>query len=125
MKLLLIDDDPEITHIARIALERSGRFVVECCSSSEEAARVAPEFQPDVIVLDYLLEDGDGRQLLVRLRDHPGLEEVPVVFLTGKRGREDLGLLSTPGVRGVIEKPFDPLTLEAEVLQILGIADER
>lgn len=124
MKLLLIDDDPEIAFIARFALERSGRFQVQGCFSSEEALRVAPEFQPEVIILDYLLEDCSGPELLAQLQEYPVLKEVPVVFLTGKRAGDDRGLRSLPGVRGIIEKPFDPVALEAEVVRFLGIGDE-
>lgn len=120
MRLLLVDDDPEVAHVVRIALSETGGHEVDWASTAEEALERVREVRPDAIVMDVLLPDMDGTELLALLRRRPGLENVPVVFLTGKADPDRLAALRAAGAVGVIAKPFDPLSLGEEVGRILG-----
>lgn len=122
MKLLLVDDDPDIVMVARFALERAGGHRVTTAGSAAEALERAREEIPDAIVLDLLLPDADGLEVLDRLRREPGLERVPVVFLTGKADDERRDRLLGAGAVGVIAKPFDPLVLNERIERLVGVS---
>ena len=70
-RILYVEDDPEIQKIACLTLERIGGFTVELCGSGEEAVRRAPEFLPDVILMDVLMPGMDGLTTLRALRALP------------------------------------------------------
>ena len=108
MRVLLVDDDPEILLVATTVLVRSGEFQVSQAGSAEE------------VITDYLLPDMDGAQLLERLRAEKVLALIPVIFLTGKSEPADVERLQRLGARGVIGKPFDPFELVDRIKQILA-----
>lgn len=120
MRVLLIDDDPEIRHVARIALEKVGGHRVECAATGAEALDRVSERVPDAVLLDVMLPDVDGVDLLERLRRVEGMAGVPVAFLTAKSSAIDAARLERAGTRGTIVKPFDPLSLSDEVDRLLG-----
>lgn len=120
MRLLLIDDDPEIRHVAKIALERSGRHEVDCATTAEEGLEKVGDRVPDAVLLDVMLPDADGVEFLDRLRRVEGMTGVPVVFLTGKTSVSDVASLERSGARGTIVKPFDPLELRQRVERLVG-----
>lgn len=120
MRLLLIDDDPEIRYLAQVALEKVGGHEVECAATGAEALERASESTPDAVLLDVMLPDIDGVELLERLRRVEGMADVPVAFLTARSGADDVARLGRAGARGTICKPFDPLALSGEVDRLLG-----
>lgn len=120
MRVLLIDDDPEIRHLARIALEKAGGHRVECAATGAEALDRVSERVPDAVLIDVMLPDVDGVDLLERLRRVEGMAGVPVAFLTAKSSAVDATRLERAGTRGTIVKPFDPLSLSDEVDRLLG-----
>lgn len=118
MRVLLVDDDPEIALVARLSLERDGRHEVEVATTAAEALERVEVGPPDVIVLDVVLPDMDGRDALDRLRAR--CPETPVVFLTGKDRPEHVEALKRLDVRGVLTKPFDPLALSDALDRVLA-----
>lgn len=120
MRLLLIDDDPEIRHLARVALEEIGGHEVECAATGAEGLERASESAPDAVLLDVMLPDADGVELLERLRRLKGMGDVPVAFLTARSGADEAARLDRAEARGTIRKPFDPLALSGEVDRLLG-----
>lgn len=114
-KILLVEDDPDIRLIARTALEGLGGYLVETAESGRQALEVAPGFAPDLILLDIMLPEMDGPSTLVALREMPALRETPVVFLTARILSSDLEQYKPLGALAVIGKPFDPLTLAAQI----------
>jgi CheY-like chemotaxis protein len=113
MRLLLVDDEPDIRAIATMALERVGGHEVTAVGSAEEAVAAVGAQRPDAILLDVMMPDVDGPAALERLR--PLIGDAPVIFLTAKQDSERLLAL---GAAGVIAKPFDPLALSSEVAAI-------
>ena len=120
MRVLLVDDDPEILLVAATVLVRSGEFQVSQAGSAEEALASARLNPPEVVITDYLLPDMDGARLLERLRAEKVLALIPVIFLTGKSEPADVERLQRLGARGVIGKPFDPFELVDRIKQILA-----
>lgn len=116
--VLVVDDEPDIRRIARLALERvAGWRVTEAASGPEAVASVEAE-RPDAVLLDVMMPEQDGPQTLAALRALPGAP--PVVFLTAKVQAEEVARLGALGVAGVLAKPFDPMTLGERLSEVLG-----
>ena len=68
-KILYVEDEPDIQMIARVALENVGGFELLVCSSGAEAVEKAAAFQPDLFLLDVMMPDLDGFDVLERIRE--------------------------------------------------------
>lgn len=119
-KILFVEDDPDIQTVATMALEVLGGYEVMPCSSGEEAIAQARAVTPDFILLDVMMPDMDGPATLRALRREPGLADVPVAFMTALSRHEDMDKLLALGARGIISKPFDPMTLADRVRELWG-----
>jgi CheY-like chemotaxis protein len=110
-RILLADDEPDILEISRIALETVGGYEVSVCSSGMTLLERLAEFEPDLVVVDVLMPDMSGPEVLEEIRRKPEFDGVPVVYLTGVIQEEELDSLKESGVADVILKPFDPMKL--------------
>ena len=120
-RVLLVDDDDSIREIVRLSLERVGDWEVVAAACGQEALEQAASKGPFALVLlDVMMPGLDGPTTMARLREGPLPGDVPVVFLTAKLQRADREHLRELGAAGVIAKPFDPMTLAAELDEILG-----
>ncbi len=119
MKILLIDDDPEILLIVAFALQRHGGHSIIKAPNAAAGFEEAQLHQPDAVILDYLLPDETGTALLARLHQLPELRATKFIFLTGKSKPEEIDELHKAGVAAVITKPFQPEELAAAVNSIL------
>lgn len=119
-RLLHVEDDEDILMIARMVLVDLGGFEVLQCASGLEAIEKASAFAPDLLILDYMMPGMNGMATLKALRGLPGLDTVPAVFMTAKTLSDTEAELAAAGVVGVIGKPFDPVSLPAQVGRFLG-----
>lgn len=119
MKALLVDDDPDIRLVARLALARAG-FDVALAASGAEALQAARASRPDVILLDWMMPEVDGLEVCRRLKQDPALDTVPVIFLTARSQKAEVAQGIALGAAGYIVKPFDALALGDEVRKLLG-----
>jgi len=110
-RLLYVDDDPTLTLLTRISLEKVGGFTVMTCASGGEALAGVEAFAPDVILLDVMMPGMDGPATLAALRRLPALAEVPVIFMTAKVQDDDMTRYRELGAADVIGKPYDPVRL--------------
>ncbi len=120
MKILLIDDDPDILLIVSYSLQKHGGHTIIKASNAAAGFKEAQLHRPDAIILDYLLPDETGTALLARLHQLPELGETTFIFLTGKSRPEKIDELLNTGVAAVITKPFQPEELAATVNSILS-----
>jgi len=104
-KVLVIDDEPEITDIVETFLTESG-YNVEVENSARNALEKARQFIPDVILLDIMMPDVDGYNVCQEIKNDPKLASVPVIFLTGKDRNDDMGRSFKVGGDMFIKKPF-------------------
>jgi CheY-like chemotaxis protein len=119
LRILHIDDEPDIRELVDISLGLDSEFAVKSCASGAGALTVAAEWSPDLILMDVMMPVMDGPQTLGRLREIAATANIPVVFMTARaQGRELTHFLSL-GAAGVIPKPFDPMTLAGLVKQYL------
>jgi twitching motility two-component system response regulator PilG len=108
--ILVVEDSPTARKVIKVVLKREGFGVVEA-GSGEEAIAVVETINPSLILLDVMLPDTTGFDLLPRLRDFTHLSEIPVIMLTGRKGSMDKikGLMA--GSTEYLTKPFDPQKL--------------
>lgn len=119
IEVLYVDDEPDIREIAELALGLDPDFVVATAGSGEEALAYLAQHVPDVALLDVMMPGMDGPTLLERMRDDPKLEGISVIFVTARAQRSELQNFSTLDARGVIAKPFDPMTLSGQVRALI------
>ena len=119
LRVLYVEDEPDIQVVVQLALELGG-MVVQVCGSGQEALLVAVEFGPDVLLLDVMLPGMDGPTTRAALAQLPGLADVPAVFMTAKVHPAEVQRLMATGAVGVITKPFDPLSLPDELRAFLA-----
>lgn len=122
-KLLHVEDDEDILMIARMVLADLGGYEVLQCASGIEALEKAEAFSPDVVLLDYMMPDMNGLATLQALRLLPGLKDTPAIFMTAKNLDFGAAELDALGVKGVIQKPFDPVALPSDIGRFLQASD--
>ena len=123
-RILYVEDEPDIQTIAQIALETIGEFTLEICSSGQEALDKAPDFAPDLILLDVMMPGMDGPSTLEALRRDPKTAHTAVIFMTAKAQPHEIRRYMELGALNVITKPFDPMTLADQVKEKWAPLDE-
>jgi DNA-binding response OmpR family regulator len=117
LRVLVIDDEPDVLVLCRINLEHAGHEVWEA-TTGEEGLAIARAEPPDVIVLDVMLPTLDGISVLRELGDGAETDDVPVVLLTAKSRLEDQIRGWRAGAAGYVTKPFSPGTLTDMVRRV-------
>jgi two-component system, OmpR family, response regulator len=118
LRILFVEDDPDIQIVAKIALEALGGFTVLACSSGAEALAEVDGFAPDLVLLDVMMPGMDGPTTLAALRELPVGRDVPVIFMTAKVQAQEVFRYHALGAEEVIAKPFDPMVLSDRVRAI-------
>jgi two-component system KDP operon response regulator KdpE len=113
--VLVADDEPRITKLVSIALQEEG-FRVVTAESGEEALRKAEEFRPDVVLLDIVMPDIDGIEVMQQLRER---RPVAVILLTAKGSTADKAKGLDLGADDYVAKPFHPDELAARVRSVI------
>ena len=81
-RILIVDDDPNSTHLVKILLERSGPYLVLEENDPTKADQTAHDFKPDVILLDIVMPKIDGGELATQIEADRELQNTPIIFLT-------------------------------------------
>lgn len=113
--ILIVDDEEDVRAITQMGLEMSVGWTVLSANSGKEALKIAAEQQPDVILLDWMMPDMDGRMTLQHLKLNPQTQTIPVILVTAKeQNSENLEIAA------MISKPFRPLKLAEQIKEALG-----
>lgn len=121
LHLLHVDDEDDIREVAAFALEIDPAITLDSASSGMAAlAELDAGLRPDVILLDVMMPGMDGPSTLERLRQIDGLQTTPVIFMTARVQAEERERYIALGAVGVINKPFDPMALAADVRALLA-----
>ena len=81
-RILIVDSDPNTTHLVKVLLERTGRYLVLEENDATEAHQSARNFRPDLILLDIVMPETDGGEIAAQVEADPELHNTPIVFLT-------------------------------------------
>jgi two-component system OmpR family response regulator len=115
IRILTVDDEPSLIELLSMAMRYEG-WEVHTASTGTDAVRVAREAQPDALVLDMMLPDFDGLEVMRRIRaEQP---DVPVIFLTARDGVSDRVAGLTAGGDDYVTKPF---SLEEVIARLRGL----
>jgi DNA-binding response OmpR family regulator len=120
MRVLVIDDEPDVLLLCRVNFEFAGHEVLET-SDAERAVALATSERPDLIVLDVMLPSHDGLSILEELAELPETKQVPVVLLTAKAQEDDQLKGWKAGAAEYVTKPFSPISLTKAAETILGM----
>jgi DNA-binding response OmpR family regulator len=119
MRLLCVDDEDDIRVILELALGLDPGLEVEIVGSGAELLERARTGGYDLFVLDGMMPAMDGYETCRRLKANPATAGVPVVFLTAKTQRDEMTRALELGAVACLTKPFDPMTLAAELRDAL------
>jgi len=107
-KVLLVDDEAEILDLMTRALEDDGRFEVKMAANGFDAGMMVKEYRPELIVLDVMLPDINGKEVCTRVRSDSNLEDVKIVCISGSvEVEEKKQELMLAGADDFMPKPFD------------------
>src|ERR1700683_4298719 len=119
IRILLVDDEPDIREIVDVSLGLDRQFRTRACASGADALVMAAQWSPSLILLDVMMPLMDGPATLANLRKNPQTAHIPVLFLTARTQTEEIEQYISLGAQGVLSKPFDPMTLAASVRSYL------
>ena len=118
IKMLIVDDDPDIRDVLKLTLSEEDYEILEACDG-EEALKLVHTNQPDLILLDYQIPKVDGREVCRRIKKDLLLRHLPIIMVTGKGDINDkLGGIDA-GADDYVVKPFEPKELMARIRMIL------
>jgi two-component system alkaline phosphatase synthesis response regulator PhoP len=118
MKILVIDDEPNIIRLVRDYLEEAG-FRVLTASNAETGLHALRRETPDLLVLDLGLPDQDGWDLTRKIRSDPRMADIPIIMLTARADETDRIIGLELGADDYITKPFNPREVIARVRAVL------
>ena len=119
-RILIIDDEDDIREVAALSLETVAGWEVAMASSGAQGLARAAEYRPDAILLDVMMPGMDGPSTFRELRKNPITARIPVLLLTAKVQSNDQRHFADLGVAAILFKPFDPMTLSAQIAEVLG-----
>ena len=118
-RVLLIEDEPNIIEAIRFILSRDG-FRVDTHSDGQTAAEAVRSREPDIVILDVMLPNRSGYDILKDLREDPDMGQVPVLMLTARGQKKDRDLAERLGASRFMTKPFSNGEILSSVHELLG-----
>jgi len=106
-KVLLVDDDTELVELMNKVLDEDGRFEVRVATNGFDAGMMVKEYRPDLIVLDVMLPDINGKEVCHRVRSDASLEDVRILCISGMIEEDKIQELKLSGADDFLHKPFE------------------
>src|SRR5262249_32033861 len=106
-KVLLVDDEVELVEVMTRVLEEDGRFEIRIASNGFDAGMMGKDYRPDIIVLDVMLPDINGKEVCQRVRADPTLEDVRILCISGMVEDDKVQELRLAGADDFLPKPFE------------------
>ena len=110
-KALIVDDDVELVELIRDVLEADGRFEIRIANNGFDAGMMVKEYHPDVIVLDVMLPDINGKEVCQRVRGDSTMDDVRIICISGMVEEDKIADLMASGANEFLQKPFEVETL--------------
>jgi two-component system, cell cycle response regulator DivK len=117
MKVLIVEDHPDMRDLLGLIVERLG-YVPVSASQGEEGVEKAAVEKPNLILLDMMMPIMDGWEAARRLRADPETKEIPILAITALAHSHDLNACLLAGCNGYIVKPFSILDLQAKIREL-------
>ena len=120
-KVLVVDDDRDLVELIVDVLERDGRFETRTVNNGFDAGMMVKEYRPDLIVLDVMLPDINGKEVCQRVRNDSSLDEVKIICISGMVEENKISELKAAGANDFLQKPFDTEKLIERLCALLDI----
>ncbi len=120
-KILIVDDDEELVELISDVLERDARFEVRSVNNGFDAGMMVKEYRPDLIVLDVMLPDINGKEVCQRVRNDKTMDDVRIICISGMVEEDKVGELKAAGANDFMHKPFEVEKLIDRICQLLEI----
>jgi CheY-like chemotaxis protein len=120
MKVLVAEDDPDIQIILKMVLTRLGKCDVTITYQGDQVVTLAKTHHPGLILLDVMLPEMSGFDIIKALKADPETKDIPVIFLTARSMPVEIQEAMALGAVGYLAKPFDPMTLVSQINQLLS-----
>ena len=120
-KVLVVDDDEELVELICDQLARDGRFEVRNVNNGFGAGMMIKEFRPDLIVLDVMLPDINGKEVCQLVRSDKSMNDVGIICISGMVEEEKVSELKAAGANDFMRKPFDVDVLIDRICQFLDV----
>lgn len=120
-KVLVVDDDRDLVELLVDVLERDGRFETRAVNNGFEAGMMVKEYRPDLIILDVMLPDINGKDVCVRVRNDKSLEAVKIICVSGMVEEDKIEELRRAGANEFLAKPFETERLIERIGALLEI----
>ena len=120
-KALIVDDDEELVELIRDELEADGRFEVRTANNGFDAGMMVKEYRPDILVLDVMLPDINGKEVCQRVRSDPSMDMVKILCISGMVEHSKVDGLKAAGANDFMQKPFaieDLVNRSCDLLEI-------
>jgi DNA-binding response OmpR family regulator len=125
-KILIVDDDPDLTKALKATLESKNYIVITASNSSEGMDKISTD-KPDLLILDVMMATAeDGFEMARELKNDPQFKKMPILMLTAIKGRTGIDFKSSAGDRdwlpvdSFLDKPVEPQVLLAEIKRLLS-----
>ena len=105
-KLLIVDDDQDLVDLMRDTFERDGRFDIRTANNGFDAGMQVKEFRPDLVVLDVMLPDINGREVCQRVRSDRTMDTVKILCISGMVESDKIADLRMAGADDFMQMPF-------------------
>lgn len=119
IRVLIVDDAPEIVDLFVDVLEGDPRFEVATASTGYDAGMMTQQFRPDVVVLDYMLPDINGNVVCKTIRDNPELTDIKILIISGMVNPSEVQALKDAGADDFIKKPFNIEHVIERILELV------
>ena len=119
IRVLVVDDEPQVTELFVDAMKANGRFDVAVAHTGYDAGVMTQQFQPDVVVLDYMLPDINGNVVCRTIRDNPELAGIKILIISGMVDPAEVDRLMQAGADDFIKKPFNIEKVIERILELV------
>ncbi len=120
-KLLIVDDDPDLVELISEGFQRDGRFEIRTVNNGFAAGMGVKEFRPDLVILDVMLPDINGKEVCQRVRSDSTLDMVKIICISGMVEQDKVDALRVAGANDFMQKPFSVDDLLDRACDLLDI----
>ena len=120
-KALIVDDDVELVELIRDGLEADGRFEIRVANNGFDAGMMVKEYRPDIIVLDVMLPDINGKEVCQRVRMDSALDGTQIICISGMVEQDKIADLKAAVANEFMQKPFEIDSLIDRMCKLLDV----
>ncbi len=124
-KILVVDDDEELVELIVDVLERDGRFELRAVNNGFDAGMMVKEYRPDLIVLDVMLPDINGKEVCQRVRSDSTMDDVRIICISGMIEADKVDDLKAAGANDFLQKPFEVDQLVDRICHLLDVENTK